>query len=122
MSILHGGLRGDATWEHHSDFGRFLAIHPVHEVIVKDCMSLSSEVTLFSAEARYGMHLGGSDAYWRTPEDAMKQAILRARAKAGAEGEYAEQPTPRFGPHVPSVCLLCEKQAERTKKTAEAVA
>lgn len=111
----HGGNRGDQTWKYHTELGRFLAMHPVHSVTILDCSSASSGVTTYSAEARFGDYIGSSDPYWRTPEDAIMQAVLRARVMAGHPKEYAEEPSPRVGLNRKPRCLLCAREAKKTR-------
>lgn len=112
----HGGLRGDLTWPKHSELGRFLAMHPVGEITLKRQSFGFSSVTDFHAEARYGMYLAGSEAYCNTPEEAIKRAVLRVRAKAGHPEEYQEDEKHKrmgLGVKEKPECLICAKERKR---------
>jgi len=58
------------------------------------------------------MCLDDSDAYCRTPEEAIKRAVLRVRAKAGHPEEYQEDEEYKklgLGIKEKPECLVCAK-------------
>ena len=103
----HGERRSDRF----TDLGWFLEIHGVNEVRILNWLPSGSR---FVAEARYGMYLAQSDGFLGSPEDAIKQAVLRVRVLAGHQEELAERPEEFYGPKsgLPNEpqCLLCRRK------------
>ncbi len=108
----HGERRSDRF----TDLGWFLEIHGVSEVKL-----LTHSGPHFVAEARYGMYLAQSQGFSGSPEDAIKQAVLRVRVLAGHPEELAERPEEFYGPKsgLPKEpqCLLClRKEQEEAQR------
>ncbi len=109
----HGERRSDRF----TDLGWFLEIHVVNEVRIS-WLPLGSR---FFAEARCGMYLAQSEGFSGSPENAIKQAVLRVRVMAGHQEELAERPEEFYGPKsgLPKEpqCLLClRKEREEAQR------
>ncbi|MDO8655014.1 MAG: hypothetical protein Q7R48_01135 [bacterium] len=119
MRMFHEEIR-DGRFSRDTDLGRFLKIHGVKEVKLLDGSPSDGR---FVAEARYGMHLAQSDGFYHSPEDAIKQAVLRVRVLAGYSEELAERLEEFYGPRsgLPKKpeCLTClrmeREEAQRSR-------